>query len=277
VPQNGYSLRMAPGDPIALWWGQEAACPVVAVAIHAGHALRDEVADLTAVPAERRFREEDAGTDEWAMCFPTRLVAGRSRFEIDLNRPRDSAVYGRREDCWDVDPWHGPLPPEVVQRSLQVYDAFYAVLAGILDRTQDMFGRFVVYDLHSYNYRRGGPTAPPGNPADRPDINVGTGSMDRDRCGPVVDRFMADLGSVKMPDADRPLDVRKNVVFRGRELARWVHTRYPETGCALAIEVKKFFMDEHTGQIDCELSDAVGDALARTVPGVIDVLGQRSP
>jgi N-formylglutamate deformylase len=264
---------MAPGDPIALWWGQEAACPVVAVAIHAGHALRDEVADLTAVPAERRFREEDAGTDEWAMCFPTRLVAGRSRFEIDLNRPRDSAVYGRREDCWDVDPWHGPLPPEVVQRSLQVYDAFYAVLAGILDRTQDMFGRFVVYDLHSYNHRRGGPRAAPADPADHPDVNVGTGSMDRDRWGPLVDRFMADLGSVEVPYGDGRLDVRENVVFKGRHLAQWVHDRYPRTGCALAIEVKKFFMDEHTGQLDDGLTRAVGDALAATVPGVVDELG----
>ncbi|HKY75452.1 MAG TPA: N-formylglutamate amidohydrolase, partial [Acidimicrobiia bacterium] len=164
----------------------------------------------------------------------------------------------------------------VVQRSLQVYDAFYAVLAGILDRTQEQFGRFVVYDLHSYNYRRGGPTAPPGDPAGHPDVNVGTGSMDRNRWGPLVDRFMADLGTVKMPDADKPLDVRENVNFRGRELARWVHTRYPETGCALAIEVKKFFMDEHTGRIDSELSDAVGDALARTVPGVIDALDRRT-
>jgi hypothetical protein len=92
-------------EPVALWCGEEAACPVVAVAIHAGHALRDEVADLTAVPAERRFREEDPGTAEWAMSFPTRLVAGRSRFEVDLNRPRDSAVYLQPEDCWDLEPW----------------------------------------------------------------------------------------------------------------------------------------------------------------------------
>ena len=53
---------MPTAEPVALWWGQEAACPVVAVAIHAGHALREEVADLTAVPAPRRFREEDPGT-----------------------------------------------------------------------------------------------------------------------------------------------------------------------------------------------------------------------
>lgn len=258
-------------EPVALWWGQEAACPVVAVAIHAGHAMRDEVADLTAVPAERRFREEDPGTAEWSMSFPTRLVAGRSRFEVDLNRPRDSAVYLQPEDCWDLEPWRRSLLDEVADRSRQVYDAFYAALAGILDRAEEAFGRFVVYDLHSYNYRRGGPTAAP---ADYPDVNVGTGSMDRDRWGPLVDRFMADLRSVKVPSGDGPLDVRENVVFRGRELARWVHNRYPETGCALAIEVKKFFMDERTGWCDEKLCDAVGDALAATVPGMLDELGR---
>jgi hypothetical protein len=265
---------MATADPVAIWWGQEAACPVVAVAVHAGHALRDEVAELTAVPAERRFREEDAGTAEWATRFPTRLVAARSRFEVDLNRPRDSAVYHCGEDCWDLEPWHRPLPAEVVERSLQVHDAFYSVLAGILDRTEEIFGQFVVYDLHSYNYRRGGPSAPPADPSGHPDVNVGTGSMDRHRWGPLVDRFMADLGSIKMPGGDGPLDVRENVVFRGRELARWVHHRYPRTGCALAIEVKKFFMDEHTGECDEKLTDAVGDALASTVPGVIDELSR---
>ncbi len=260
-------------EPIALWWGEEAACPVVAVAIHAGHALRDEVADLTSVPAARRFREEDPGTAEWSMCFPTRLVAGRSRFEVDLNRPRDTAVYLRPDDCWDIEPWHCALPAGVTERSLAVYDAFYSVLAGILDRAEEMFGRFVVLDLHSYNHRRGGPEAPPADPAGHPDVNVGTGSMDRDRWAPVVERFMADLGSIKMPPGDGSLDVRENVVFRGRELARWVHDRYPETGCALAIEVKKFFMDEHTGRLDEELTGAMGDALAATLPGIVDALG----
>jgi hypothetical protein len=266
---------MPTAEPVALWWGQEAACPVVAVAVHAGHMLRDEVADLTAVSAERRFREEDAGTSEWAMWFSTRLVACRSRFEVDLNRPRDSAVYGCSDDCWDLEPWRRPLPPETVERSRQSYDAFYAVLAGILDRAEELFGRFVVYDLHSYNYRRGGPGAAPADPLFHPDVNVGTGSMDRDRWGPLVDRFMADLRSVEVPYGEGHLDVRENVVFKGRHLAQWVHERYPRTGCALAIEVKKFFMDEHTGRLDDELTHIVGDALAATVPGMNDELDHR--
>jgi hypothetical protein len=257
--------------PVALWCGQEADSAVVAVAVHAGHGLREEIAENMTLPEPSRLREEDPGTAEWAAGFPTHLVANRSRFELDLNRPRSSAVYLRPDDCWGLETWRRPLSPEVRSRSLADYDAFYSALAGILDRAQEAFGRFVVYDLHSYNHRRAGPTAPPADPGGHPDVNVGTGSMDRARWGPVVDRFMAELGSIPVPHRG-PLDVRENVCFKGRELARWVHDRYPETGCALAIEVKKFFMDEHTGEIDERLCGAVGDALAATVPAVVDEL-----
>jgi hypothetical protein len=259
------------GKPVALWCGQEADSAVVAVAVHAGHGLRDEIAALTALPEPARLREEDAGTAEWAARFPTHLVANRSRFEFDLNRPQDSSVYLRPDDCWGLEPWRQPLPPDVQSRSREAYDRFYAVLAGILDRARASFGRFVVYDLHSYNHRRSGPHAPPADPAGHPDVNVGTGSMDRARWGPVVDRFVAELGGAPVPSRGS-LDVRENVCFEGRQLARWVHERYPETGCALAIEVKKFYMDEHTGEIDGSLCRAVGDALTATVPAVVDEL-----
>ena len=267
---------MSGAAPAALWCGQEAGSAVVAVAVHAGHGLRDEIAAAMALDEERRFREEDPGTAEWAARFPSRLVAARSRFEFDLNRPRDRAVYRRPEDCWDLNVWRRPPAGGVVERSLAAYDAFYSVLAGMLDRAQQAFGRFVVYDLHSYNHRRAGPTGPPADRADHPDVNVGTGSMDRARWAPLVDRFVAELGSVEVPYGGGHLDVRENVCFFGRQLAAWVHERYPETGCALAIEVKKFFMDEHRGEINGPLSTAVGEALAATVPGMVDELDRVS-
>jgi N-formylglutamate amidohydrolase len=256
--------------PVALWHGQEADSNVVAVAVHAGHALRAEVAAEMALPEAVRFREEDPGTADWAARFPTYLVANRSRFEADLNRPRHDAVYRDSEDAWGLDIWRRPLSAEVVDRSLEGYDAFYSVLGGMLDRAERAFGPFVVYDLHSYNHRRGGP---PADSAGHPDVNVGTGSMDRGRWAPVVERFMADLRGVELPGRGG-LDVRENVCFRGRNVARWVHERYPQTGCALAIEVKKFYMDEHTGTFDERLTRAVGDALASSVAAVTDELGR---
>ncbi|MGQ0623772.1 MAG: N-formylglutamate amidohydrolase [Sporichthyaceae bacterium] len=255
-------------DEPPLWRGQEACSPVIAVAVHAGHALRAEIAALTVLDDSSRLREEDPYTDGFATLSTTYLVAGRSRFEVDLNRDRANAVYLTPDQSWGLDLWKHPLNEEVLARSLAVYDAFYAMLGGVLDRAVAAFGRFVVYDLHSYNHRRDGADSPAADPARNPDINLGTGSMDRARWAPLVDRFLEDLHTAQL--LSRPhLNVGENVRFRGGHLAQWVHQRYPQTGCALAVEVKKFFMDEHTGALDERVFADVGNALAGTVPGVL--------
>jgi hypothetical protein len=47
----------------------------------------------------------------------------------------------------------------------------------------------------------------------------------------------------------RRLDVRENVAFQGKgEQTRFIHERYPGQACAIALEFKKFFMDEWTGE-----------------------------
>lgn len=76
--------------------------PVVATAIHAGHDLRTELVPLMALPEPDRFREEDPFTDLIIKDIPSRLEVHRSRFEVDMNRAADEAVYRRPEDCWDL-------------------------------------------------------------------------------------------------------------------------------------------------------------------------------
>ena len=47
----------------------------------------------------------------------------------------------------------------------------------------------------------------------------------------------------------RHLDVRENVAFQGKgEQTRFIHDRYAGKACAIALEFKKFYMDEWTGQ-----------------------------
>ena len=70
----------------------------------------------------------------------------------------------------------------------------------------------------------------------------------------------------------RRLDVRENIRFKGGHLAKWVHENFPTSGCCLAIEFKKFFMDEWTGEpIDEEL-EAIPQALEATLLGLINSL-----
>jgi len=249
--------------------------PLVAAAIHDGHALRDEVATLMTLDDGGRLREEDPYTSLWTEVAPIRVVGLRSRFEVDLNRPRERAVYREPGDAWGLDIWESSPPDELVQRSLAEYDAFYSFMHGLLERTREKNGCFLVYDLHSYNHRRDGPDRLPADPAENPQVNVGTGTMDRERWGPIVDRFMGELRAHPFPGG--PLDVRENVKFRGGNFARWVHQTFPADGCVLAIEFKKFFMDEWTGQPDQNTIAAIRDALAATTAGVRAELARCRP
>jgi len=245
--------------------------PVAAAAIHDGHALRPDVASAVALDDAARLREEDPFTARWAEVVDTRLVGLRSRFEVDLNRPRDKAVYRRPEDAWGLEVWReSPLPEDLVQASLEQYDAFYSAAHLVLSRLEERWGRFVVLDLHSYNHRRGGPDAPPADPVENPEVNIGTGTMDRDRWAPVVERLMAEL---RGPDrTGHVLDVRENVKFQGGQLPRWVHENFPESGCAIAVEFRKSFMDEWSGEPDAERVGAIGQLLAGAIPGLVVAL-----
>jgi N-formylglutamate amidohydrolase len=258
---------MAAGVP---WTIEEGGGPLVACAIHAGNEVRAEALRHMAIRRRERFVEEDPFTDQLTGVAPTSVVVHRSRFEVDMNRARERAVYRTPGDAWGLTVWRGPVPAAVRQRSLRLYDRFYADLSAVVARAGAGGRPFVVLDLHSYNHRRGGPGAPPADPAGNPEINVGTGSLDRDRFGGLVDRFMADLRTVDV--GGRPLDVRENVRFRGGHLSRWVHAAFPGQACCLAVEVKKFFMDEHTGELDDPVWAGVQEALRAAVPGVLDQL-----
>lgn len=244
--------------------------PVIATAIHNGHELRSELKSLCALDDSTRLREEDPYTDFWTSVAPTRIIPKNSRFEVDLNRDRRDAVYIHPEDAWGLHIWKQPLTQEMVQRSLDYYDAFYANVQQIADKIKDKHGKFIVLDLHSYNHRRGGPDAPPADPTKNPEVNVGTGTMDRLRWAPLVDRCIQDLAAFDY--VGRHLDVRENVKFYGRQLAHWIHTNYPEHGCCLAIEFKKFWMDEWSGQVDQEQHRAILNALRVTVTGLMEEL-----
>jgi N-formylglutamate amidohydrolase len=243
--------------------------PLVAVAVHAGHTLRPEVANLIVLDDGTRRREEDPGTDRLTSIVSNRVVVDRSRFEVDLNRPRDSAVYERPEDAWGLRVWRDRLPGDVASRSLAIHDAFYTELGAHLD-VLAAAGAFVVLDLHSYNHRRDGIDASPAPVAENPEVNVGTDSIDWSRWAPLVEGFMVDLAQQEV--SGHRLDVRENVRFRGGHLARWVNERYAARGCALAIELKKTFMNEWTGDIDDVHLDALRGALAGTTRGLLDAL-----
>ena len=249
------------------WGGQ-----LLATAIHAGHDLRPEVAEAMVLDEATRLREEDPHTDTIGALTPARVVVHRSRFEMDLNRLLEDAVYRTPEDCWGLEVWRtDPLPDDIVRRSQQEYASFYSALAARLDEVAAR-GPFVLYDVHSYNHRRGGPGGDPEPAEDNPEVNLGTGTVDRKVFSGVVDAFTEALRG-ELTDAG-PIDVRENVKFEGRALAWWVHERYPGRGVCLALEFKKTFMDEWTGEVDDRRLRRLQEALAATHGPVLAALGR---
>lgn len=254
-------------DPREPWTLVPGPSRIVAAALHDGHDLRPEVADLVGIPDEDRRREEDPWTGWLTDIVDTRVMGNRSRFEVDLNRPPDQAVALDPTDSWGLQVFKERPPTEVVSRSQLLHAAFYSTLRELFGSIEGRYGTFAVLDIHAYNHRRGGPDAPADDPATHPDVNLGTRSVDRARWGHLVDRFMTDLAAHPLG-----LDVRENVKFKGRYLAAWTQLSFPDTGCCLAIEIKKTFMDEWTGEVDRGRLAAIRDALASTLPGIEEEL-----
>jgi len=253
-----------------IWRLQIGHGPLVATAIHDGHELREELIEHMSLSDAGRLREEDPFTAEWTKVAPTRLIGLRSRFETDLNRPRDKAVYRSPEDAWGLKVWKNTLPDDVANRSLAEYDAFYKALGELYGELAEQHGRFVVFDLHTYNHRREGPGGPQACPEGNPQVNIGTGTMNRVRWATVIDAFIETLRSFAFPGGK--LDVRENVKFFGGNHARWAHEKFPDSACVIAVEFKKFFMDEWTGEPNPSYVEAIGEALQFTAPAVLDAL-----
>lgn len=242
-------------------------------ALHAGHDLRAEVAEIIALGDAERRHEEDPGTDLLTDVAPVQIVSHRSRFEVDLNRPRNQAVYRHANDAWGLDVWRRPPPEELIARSLHVYDEFYEAAKRTFDALAAA-GQFLVLDVHSYNHRRDA-SAQAAPEEENPEVNVGTGTLDRTHWGPVVEPFVDELGGQCV--CGHRLDVRENVRFRGGHFAHWTHERYPDAAVVLSVELKKVFMDEWSGEIDFEHLDQLRNALGVSAYAALDALSRPAP
>jgi hypothetical protein len=257
------------------WWTvQSGPGPVVATAIHDGHELRPEIAAQMALGDADRLREEDPFTGDAVRGVARHIIVHRSRFEFDLNRDPENAIYRTPEQSWGLKVWRSDtLESSLVQGSLDLHALYYRMLGNLLDEVAEQHERFLVLDVHSYNHRRGGDDAEPTPQEDAPDINIGTFSMPRKQWAFLVDPLI-----VAMREFDfngRHLDVRENVAFQGKgEQTRFIHQRYPERGCAIALEFKKFFMDEWSGVPDPEEVAAMRAFIAYVAATAEGILGR---
>ncbi|WP_245445388.1 N-formylglutamate amidohydrolase [Agrobacterium rosae] len=256
------------------WSVERGLSPIIGTAIHDGHGTRDDVLPLMALPDDERLREEDPFTADMISGLVNQIVVHRSRFEIDLNRDKSQAVYLSPEQAWGLEVWREKPQEEVLRRSFAFHDDYYAMLRQMLGAVEKQHGTFIVLDVHSYNHRRDGIDAAPTAQEKAPDINIGTSSMDRDRWADVIDTVIDQFSQA--PIGGRQLDVRENIAFQGKgEQTRFIHEHFPKNGCAIAIEFKKIFMDEWTGQPHKDVIQDIRDAITTLEPVLEELLRAR--
>jgi N-formylglutamate deformylase len=242
--------------------------PVLTTAIHAGHDVRPELREWLAVADAERRREEDPLTDFWLLLADSTIRVNRSRFEVDLNRPRERAVAIEPADTWGMRIWKAPPPAPLVETSLQLHDRFYGEVVRLLDHLVERWGRVLVLDLHSYNHRRDEREA---DPEHNPDIDIGATTLDRRRFGTLLERFTGALAQSSLHG--RRLDVRENVKYPGGGyFPEWIYQHYGHAICTISVEYKKTFMDEWTSTADIAACQQLRGALARALAAAREAL-----
>ncbi|MDQ3204909.1 MAG: N-formylglutamate amidohydrolase [Pseudomonadota bacterium] len=241
--------------------------PVIATAVHDGHAIRDSLQRWLALGEDERLRDEDPLTGVLTTVGDVQLRVHTSRFEVDLNRPPELAVYTDPAAAWGLEVWNDELPPQEVQRSRETHAHFYRTVTALVDSLLARWDFVLLLDIHSYNHRRDGPHAPPADEAGNPDIDLGVTTLDASRFGNLVADFAQALRSAPLRDGFP--DVRENVRYEGGgHFPEWLYQRYGRRICAISLEYKKIFMDEWTATADIAMLDDLRAGLRRAVDAV---------
>ncbi|GAA0823505.1 hypothetical protein GCM10009111_33280 [Colwellia asteriadis] len=212
--------------------------PAMSAAIHDGGNLRASLSENCLLDQTSRYYEEDPYTGSFIQEQTITLIAHDSRYEYDLNRNTQECVY---ETAWGKDIWQTPLTSEEVNESKAKHAQFYRIVAAIVEALVEDFGQCIVYDNHSYNYKR-------HERQDLPVFNLGTSSVKSDKWRPVIERWLHDLQSMQVDGID--VTAAENDIFYGKGyLAGFCHGKYDNV-LVLATETKKVFMDELTGAPD---------------------------
>lgn len=218
-------------------------------AVHNGHQFRKELWDNCLHTAYDRWYEEDPATKEMVQTHPIVIAGCDSRFEYDLNREPERAIY---EDAWGKKLWRNPLDASAVTKSLDKHYAFYRVVDALIAKIESKFSVCIVYDMHSYNWQRW----------DRevPTWNLGTTNIDEDRFKESIASWRAILEQTPLPN-DIKSTAKINDTFYGNGyFLKHITNKFQNT-LVLATEIAKVYCDEMNQVLYPEVVDAVENYL----------------
>ena len=206
--------------------------PYVCGAIHDGWQFRKELWDNCLHTQYDRWYEEDPETKNMVISHPILIAGCDSRFEYDLNRTPEEAVF---ETAWGKQLWKSPLSEEQKQKSLDKHTNFYKVTHALIKKIEDKFGCAIVYDMHSYNWQRW----------DRevPTWNLGTSNLDNDRYGDQIESWRKSLSEMQLPNGIKSTADINNTFYGNGYFLKYITKNFKNT-LVLATEIAKVYCDE---------------------------------
>jgi len=218
-------------------------------AVHDGHQFRRELWENCLHAQYERWYEEDPATKQMVRTHPIVIAGCDSRFEYDLNRAPESAIFN---DAWGKQLWREPLSEEAKNKSLEKHHNFYKVTYTLIKKLEELFGLCIVYDMHSYNWRRW----------DRevPIWNLGTSNVDTDRFGETIEQWRQMLSKMKLPNGI-VVTAKVNDTFYGNGYFLKYITQNFKNTLVLATEAKKVYCDELNQIMYPEVVSAIEKAL----------------
>lgn len=206
--------------------------PYACGAVHDGHQFRKELWDNCIHTEYERWFEEDPETKEMVKSHPIIIAGMDSRFEYDLNRAPETAIY---TDAWGKQLWYKPLLENQKEKSLEKHSAFYKVVHALISKLEEKFGVCIVYDMHSYNWKRW----------DRevPTWNLGTANVDNNRFGNEIESWRSILGKMPLPNGIKSTS-KINDTFQGNGYFLKFITQNFNNTLVLATEIAKVYCDE---------------------------------
>lgn len=201
-------------------------------AIHNGRQFRKSLWNNCLHTEYERWYEEDPETKTMIQSHPIVISGNDSRFEYDLNRSPESAIY---HDAWGKQLWKEPLSNKEKEISLQKHINFYKVVYALISKLEEIHGNAIVYDIHSYNWKRWN--------REVPTFNLGAGNVNMDKYGKIVETWRYSLSQIKLPNNIKTTSLI-NDVFKGNGyFLKYIMSNFNNT-LVLATEVSKIYCDE---------------------------------
>ncbi len=223
-------------------------------AVHDGHQFRKELWENCLHTEYERWYEEDPETKNMVATHPIVIAGMDSRFEYDLNRAPDSAIY---DDAWGKKLWKNPLSDNTKSKSLEKHHNFYKVVHALIRKIEALHGLCIVYDIHSYNWKRW----------DRevPTWNLGTSNIDTTRYEPTISSWRQSLEEMNLPNEIKSIS-KINDTFHGNGyFLKYITYNFKNT-LVLATEIAKVYCDEYEYILYPEVVNAVTRELQNRLP-----------